>query len=606
MQVEGTPLKVMVSSTIVDLPQHREQVKDACLDQEMVPLMMEHQPASCLDPVAFSIDLVNRADVYVGVYAHRYGYVPDGHQVSLTEIEYNRACERGIPRAIFIVHKDHPIRREDVETGTAEAQLRAFKERVGKENFIKFFKSPEELTGQVISALSRLRPSEGLQTLHQLPSPPADFTGREAELAELQAAIEHGGVHISGLHGQGGVGKTALALMLAQKIWPYYPDAQIFLDLKGVARQDEMAGERPLRPAEAMAYVIRAFHPEAKLPEAGKDLKAMYLSVLHGKRALLLMDNARDAVQVAPLVPPQSCALLVTSRLHFTLPGLHEKRLDVLPAAKAEALLLEICSRIDGQAGAIAELCGYLPLALRLAAAALKEKENLAPADYIQQLEQHRLAALPAAGTDPSMEASIRLSYGLLSPQMQQRWRTIGAFPDTFDARAAALVWQMDAFAAGGLSTASEETLDHLIQYSMLDWNETTRRYRLHDLMRDFARARMSADELDGAARRHAMYYLNVLAQANNLYIKGGGFIKQGLALLDLEWGSVQAGQAWAAAHAEQDKEAARLCSRYPDAGCNCLHLYKHPRERIHWLEAALGEQNSAIKRSGHRRSPSG
>ena len=135
-------MKVMVSSTIVDLPEHRQQVEAACLDQEMLPLMMEHQPASYLDPVAFSIDLVNRADVYVGVYAYRYGYVPDGHPISLTEMEYNRACDRGIPRAIFIMDKDHPIRREDVETGAAEAKLRAFKERLGKENFIKFFKSP--------------------------------------------------------------------------------------------------------------------------------------------------------------------------------------------------------------------------------------------------------------------------------------------------------------------------------------------------------------------------------------------------------------------------------------------------------------------------------
>ena len=80
---------VMVSSTIVDLPEHHKEVMDACLRQGMFPLMMEHQPASYADPISFSIGLVDQADIYVGVYAYRYGFVPPGHDISLTEIEYD-------------------------------------------------------------------------------------------------------------------------------------------------------------------------------------------------------------------------------------------------------------------------------------------------------------------------------------------------------------------------------------------------------------------------------------------------------------------------------------------------------------------------------------
>ena len=109
-----------------------------------------------------------------------------------------------------------------------------------------------------------------LNSLFQLPPPPADFTGRTAELAELRAAIEKGGVHISGLQGQGGVGKTALALKLAAELAPNYPDAQIYLDLKGVS-------EKPLTAAEAMSHVLRTFHPEAKLPEKEEELRPQYL-----------------------------------------------------------------------------------------------------------------------------------------------------------------------------------------------------------------------------------------------------------------------------------------------------------------------------------------
>src|SRR5437879_3912274 len=98
-------------------------------------------------------------------------------------------------------------------------------------------------------------PSPVLNPLHQLPSPPADFTGREEERKELRAAILVGGITISGLQGQGGVGKTALALKLAEELTPNFPDAQIYVDLRGVS-------EKRLTPREAMAYVLRAFHPE--------------------------------------------------------------------------------------------------------------------------------------------------------------------------------------------------------------------------------------------------------------------------------------------------------------------------------------------------------
>ncbi|HEV2177593.1 MAG TPA: tetratricopeptide repeat protein [Terriglobia bacterium] len=423
-----------------------------------------------------------------------------------------------------------------------------------------------------------------INALHSLPPPPADFTGRETELAELHAAMETGGVTISGLQGQGGVGKTALALKLAEELAPKYPDAQIYLDLRG-------ASEKPLTPSEALAYVIRAFHPEAKLPESEAELSATYQSILHGKRALLLMDNARDAAQVRPLIPPAGCALLVTSRHHFVLPGLYPRNLDTLPPTDAKALLLVIAPRIDGEAETISRLCGYLPLALRLAASAIAERMDLAPADYARRLadENERLRLL--AGSDQSVEASIGLSYRLLDTDVQKRWRALAVFPDTFDAPAAAAIWTVGVRLAAPENAplaTPQDALSRLVQYSMLNWNETTRRYRLHDLMRDFARAKSEPAEREAAARGHAAYYADVLASADGLYLKGGEAIGRGLALFDLEWGNIQAGQAWAAARGPGDAEAAKLCSLYPDAGVYCLALRQHPRDRIRWVEDAL------------------
>jgi hypothetical protein len=148
-------------------------------------------------------------------------------------------------------------------------------------------------------------------------------------------AIEHDGIRIVGLRGPGGIGKTVLAQKLAELLMPSYRHAQFYLDLKGLNSQ-------PVPVSEALSHVIRAYHPTATLPDNEAELRGLYQSVLHGKHAILLMDNAAGAVQVEPLIPPATCVLLVTSRQHFTLPGLFAKELDSLAADDARSRLLTI------------------------------------------------------------------------------------------------------------------------------------------------------------------------------------------------------------------------------------------------------------------------
>ena len=124
----------MISSTARDLPAHREKVMHACMRLGMFyPEMMEHLTATDANALEVSLKMVDRADIYVGVFAYRYGFVPEGETISVTEAEYNRAVERKIPRLIFLMSDEHPVKPSDVETGDGAEKLKHLKERLKKE-----------------------------------------------------------------------------------------------------------------------------------------------------------------------------------------------------------------------------------------------------------------------------------------------------------------------------------------------------------------------------------------------------------------------------------------------------------------------------------------
>jgi tetratricopeptide (TPR) repeat protein len=409
--------------------------------------------------------------------------------------------------------------------------------------------------------------------LHQLPPPPGDFTGRKAELEELMQAIEKGGVTISGLRGMGGIGKTALALKLADQLRERYPDAQIYLDLRGTS-------EKPLPTAEAMAHVVRSYRPTDKPPDNEAELAGRYRSVLDGQRALLLMDNAASAAQVAPLAPPASCVLLVTSRHRFVLRGWVAKDLTTLAPEEARTLLLRLAPGIDGAADEIAQLCGCLPLALCAAGGMLAAHEDLAPHRYAEQLrdERRRLERLGEEGVEIGVEASFNLSYASLEAEAARVFRQLAVFPGSLDAAAEEVVCR----------DSEHARLSELLRRSLVEYDSAAERYWLHDLTRLFAAARQSDQERGEAERRHAAHYLKVASAAHRLYLRGGDAILDGLTLFDREWANIRTGQAWAASHAEENEEAAKLCNRYPNAAVYCLDLRLHPHERIKWSEAVL------------------
>jgi tetratricopeptide (TPR) repeat protein len=446
-----------------------------------------------------------------------------------------------------------------------------------------------------VAAIAWLLHRQHPSPLHQLPADVADFAGRAVQMEKLLEVLNTPGgrVAIAAIDGMGGLGKTTLALHVAHRLTGRYQDAQIVVNMEGTSAA-------ALTPEQGLARVIRVFEPQVQLPDTVTELRPIYLHVLRGKRVLLLLDNALNGDQVAPLLPPEDCALIVTSRRRIAVAGLVRVDLDPLAAEEAVGLLRSIVAEDRATAAElsrIGELCGLLPLALRVAGMFLHASPQWSAEKFIISLadERKRLSRLKLEGSaDLNVAASLALSVGELrwtQPDMADRWHELAVFPASFDTAGAAAVW-------GQPEEQADEALGVLLSRSMVLYDPAQQRWRLHDLMRDLASVRAAVEvlgapadlaaRLAAARRRHAEHYCGVLAMADDLYLKGDEHVLSGLALFDCERRNIERGQAWAVECATDDPVAARLCVSYPLAGVRALSLRQHPRQRVVWLEAAL------------------
>ena len=148
---------VMISSTARDLPAYREQVELACQRLGMVPRMMEHLSAMNTNAVEASLAMVDGCDVYVGIFAHRYGHIAVGMEASITQLEYERAVQRGIPRLIYVIDEGIPVLKKDIDTGEKAEKLEALKQRLMEENVVAFFESALDLSTKAFQSLVEFR-----------------------------------------------------------------------------------------------------------------------------------------------------------------------------------------------------------------------------------------------------------------------------------------------------------------------------------------------------------------------------------------------------------------------------------------------------------------
>ncbi|MFF7155604.1 BTAD domain-containing putative transcriptional regulator [Streptomyces sp. NPDC008139] len=328
----------------------------------------------------------------------------------------------------------------------------------------------------------------------QLPATVADFTGRRNVVRELseqlaQASQGSGVMAVSAVAGIGGVGKTTLAVHVAHEARDSFPDGQLYVDLQGT-------DPRPAEPEAVLGSFLRALGtPDSAIPESLADRAALYRSTLDGRRVLALLDNAYDAAQIRQLLPgTPGCAALVTSRVRMVdLAGAHLVDLDVMSPEEA----LQLFTRIVGEERVTSErqaaldvvaACGFLPLAIRIAASRLAARRTWTVSVLAHKLADQRRRLDELRAGDLAVKATFALGYGHLSAPQARAFRLLSLAdgPDiSLPAAAAAL--DLDPYEA-------EELLEALVDISLIE-SAAPARYRFHDLLRLYARECAERDE---------------------------------------------------------------------------------------------------------------
>lgn len=421
-----------------------------------------------------------------------------------------------------------------------------------------------------------------------LPEDPPGFVERAAEAAALAAladdALRTGLPRVAVVTGQGGVGKTAVAVRAARALAPRFPGSARYLDLRG-------ADPHPPSAAACLDRLLRSFGvPEARLPTRPDDRRALYRSLARDRGGVLVLDDAAGERQVRPLLPRGGPWLVVvTARGPVGGPADARLPLDLLDPAPARALVAGLIGarRAAGEPAAVddlVQLCGRLPLALRVAGLRLASRPGWSVRHLAERLrdERRRLDVLTAG--DLGIRASFAVSYDQLDPGVRAlfRWLALVPVPVWTPVLAAALAGTPEPAARAALDALADAGLAHRAGGDG---------HRAHDLVRIFARERALAED-DPALRaevcdRASQELLAVAAAAGRVFDHGSDLGRWGSAAEALAWlDRERDGWLWALRHA-----AARGAHAGVLAAAEGLHWYSSRRPlRAPWAEVfALG-----------------
>ncbi|HKN95737.1 MAG TPA: tetratricopeptide repeat protein [Pseudonocardiaceae bacterium] len=365
-------------------------------------------------------------------------------------------------------------------------------------------------TGGTLSALvpRRRRKRANIRIIRptDLPSATPFFLGRESEIGEIEAVLRgagQGSPAICAVDGMAGTGKTALAVHVAHAVQDEFPDGVLFLDLHAYT-----PGTPEVDSAEALDRLLRHLGiPGDDIPRVAEDRAAFYRGCLRDRRILVVIDNARTAGQVLPLLPGDpGCRMLVTSRNRLVgLDDAHHVSLGPLAGDAAVDLFAAVAgpARMPSDAAGmgvvatVVERCGRLPLAVRIAAARYQSNGFWSPEDLAARLADRQSLFEELEDGTRSVYSAFRLSYEELSPAQRELLVCLAIYPGT----------EVSPYVAGALAdlpmARARRSLE-LLQTAHLVSARPDGRFHCHDLVRLFAED-IGATEMAAEQRRAAL-----------------------------------------------------------------------------------------------------
>ncbi len=499
--------QIYISSTFEDLKDYRDAVYKALRKLRHDVVAMEDYVATDKRPLDKCLTDVESCDVYVGIFAWRYGYVPkkdNPQKQSITEREFRHAVEKDKPCLIFLLAEDEPWPPRLMENGRGARQIKSLRKELGENATASFFRDSNELAQLVVTAVTRWRderpePSPPLKPLGpgallNVPDLPPHFLPRPEDIAALKQAVlaptnqpvvVTGTIQKIGVHGMGGIGKSVLATALARddEVRRAFPDGVLWLTV----------GQNPPSLTGLQLQLARMLGDS---PPAFEDIQQgrAHLSKLFAERAcLVIVDDLWDAEHAKAFDALGSrCQMLVTTRdgTLITALGAVEHRVDILSEAQARLLLAEWTGRtvasLPVQADEVVRQCGRLPLALALSAAQIRD--GVSWQDLVGALQAADLAFLDHSHV--SIMKSLKVSIDALSPDDARRYLALAVFPadEAIPEATVLTLW-------GHANGASERTLRKLLAMFerkalvRVDGESPSRKVSLHDLQYDYLRA---------------------------------------------------------------------------------------------------------------------
>lgn len=427
--------------------------------------------------------------------------------------------------------------------------------------------------------IDRVRKEKGdskLKTLaqHQIDAPPEDFFGRKTEIMDTVGRFKDGN-NFNGYSGPRGIGKTATALKVVDKITPIFSEAQIYFNFDLTDNPDTATNE-------AMAHVVNSLAPGSKTPSTPEALLSQYRKLLHGKNILLFFDNVRTTAEILKLMPPsKSVGLIITSEENLKIENMKWEKIEPLPEEDLKDLLNLWASRVGFWGAEIGRYSAYNPLATSLCGRFLNEFDSFDPEQFATKMRDifKGMEKTSQSKNQAGIETVLTILFLVIPDPAKVLMSKLMQFRGSFYGDAEAFICE----------DKENVKLEMLVRLGFVEFNEHTDRYQIPPTIQRWLATKLNKVNAGQTDLRRATFYMTRMQMLSDLFKSNLASKKdQALQLLDLDWKNFQAGQSWAQANCLKDNEIARICQGFAELGYPLLQLRQSAQNRLPWLEGGL------------------